>query len=206
MTSPVCVSRASPSVRQSRHPTVVHPPPSPLNEFLIRRGRIRRSAELAGAQPAPGRGHPARHSSCLVWPCARVRKPSVSSCRAVGLALASADGRHLYSMLEQGKASPVGVPLMTSTARAPARRFSYGRFAGVAAVFVGMLLAALPGAGAPAAPAATTPEAVRELQARFKEERSAVASSGQKVFAPDWYERADALAKQAEEALALGRL
>src|SRR5262249_9537302 len=50
-------------------------------------------------------------------------------------------------------------------------------------------------------------DAVRDLQARFRQERSAADADGlTKKFSPEWYQRADELARRAEEALSAGRL
>src|SRR5262245_46766569 len=50
------------------------------------------------------------------------------------------------------------------------------------------------------------PEAVRELQAKYQEERAAAEKDGRtKQFAPLWFARAEESAKQGEAALATGR-
>src|SRR6266852_1724550 len=67
------------------------------------------------------------------------------------------------------------------------------------------LLASPPRAADPPKP--LTADAVRGLQAKFKEERAAAETNGlTKKFSPEWYQRADDLAKRAEEALAANRL
>src|SRR4051812_6540823 len=76
---------------------------------------------------------------------------------------------------------------------------------GPLALALGLLALGLTPAGRVAAgpPEGLTPEAVREQQTTFKAERAA---GGADKFSPEWQVRADALAKQADEALAGNRL
>ncbi len=61
--------------------------------------------------------------------------------------------------------------------------------------------------GAAQAPKPVTAEAVRDLQARYKAERAAAEQAGlPKMFSPDWFGRADALADNGTAALDAGRL
>ena len=76
---------------------------------------------------------------------------------------------------------------MATKARAEARQPRYGRAAGGLATLSLVLLAVLSVDGAPPAPTAITPQAVREQQAALKEERESAVSSGlTKMFSPDW--------------------
>src|SRR5258708_4950474 len=78
----------------------------------------------------------------------------------------------------------------------------------VALAGVSLLCCLLRGRGRAAAPApALTADAVRELQKSYQTERAAADTSGAaKKFSPEWYEKADALAKRGAEALEGGRL
>src|SRR5262249_61610685 len=56
-------------------------------------------------------------------------------------------------------------------------------------------------------PKKVTAEAVNDLKAHFKKEREAAEKNGlTKLLAPEWFEQADKLAKEGDEALAGGRL
>ncbi len=72
----------------------------------------------------------------------------------------------------------------------------------------GILGLTLAAASGPAeAPKGLTAENVRELQAKYQAERAEADKQGlTKQFSPEWYQRAAALAKQGEAALAAGRL
>ncbi|HZT81069.1 MAG TPA: hypothetical protein VFA26_12635, partial [Gemmataceae bacterium] len=57
------------------------------------------------------------------------------------------------------------------------------------------------------APRPLTPEAVREEQSKFRQERAAADKDGlPKKFSPEWFDRADAFAKRGAAALQAGRL
>src|SRR5438034_105811 len=80
----------------------------------------------------------------------------------------------------------------------------------LALAFLGMLLALpeAPRAGRAAEPPRPlSAEGVRALLARFQAERAAADKEGRvRQFSPDWYQRADGLARQAQEALDADRL
>src|SRR5207253_9645898 len=62
-------------------------------------------------------------------------------------------------------------------------------------------------AGFVAADQPLTADAVREVQAKYQQERADAEKAGlTKKFAPEWLTRADGLAKKGEAALAAGRL
>src|SRR5262249_36578045 len=72
---------------------------------------------------------------------------------------------------------------------------------------LGLILLAMLEAAAAEAPGKLTAEKVRQLQAKYQEERAAADKEGlTKQFSPEWYEQAAKLAKQGEEALEAGRL
>jgi WD40 repeat protein len=70
-----------------------------------------------------------------------------------------------------------------------------------------LLFAAFPADSAPPKASPAGADSIREQQSKFKNDRASAASSGlTKMFGPEWYDRADAFAKQGEEALAANRL
>src|SRR5260370_9609937 len=72
--------------------------------------------------------------------------------------------------------------------------------------FLGALALALT-LGAAEGPKPPTAEEVRDVQARYQAERKAAETAGlTKKFAPEWFRRADELAKKGDAALAAGRL
>jgi WD domain, G-beta repeat len=76
----------------------------------------------------------------------------------------------------------------------------------LAAVLAGLgLLAAVPGRGDPPKP--LSEEAIKERQTKFRAERADADKTGlTKQFSPEWFDRADELAKSGDAALADGRL
>src|SRR5919199_860159 len=86
--------------------------------------------------------------------------------------------------------------------------FHLSALRGLALAGAGLLsLAAVrPGAGAEGA-GKPTPESAAELQKKFASERAAAAKEGlDRKFSPEWFEKADALAKQGAAALKAKRL
>ncbi|MGH7171043.1 MAG: hypothetical protein ACRELG_12260, partial [Gemmataceae bacterium] len=81
------------------------------------------------------------------------------------------------------------------------------RTAGVRVGLLGLALLALLTASAAETPSKLSAEKVRQLQARYQQERAAADKEGLTAkFSPEWYEQAAKLAKQGEDALAAGRL
>ena len=74
---------------------------------------------------------------------------------------------------------------------------------GAAAGLLGLTLLTALVAAAVEPSSKLTPETVRQLQTKYQQERTAADKEGlTKKFSPEWYERAAALAKQGDEALA----
>src|SRR2546425_451183 len=95
-----------------------------------------------------------------------------------------------------GESHLMGVPLALRRALPPLL---------LAAALVG--LAFVPrGIAADDEPKPITAQEVKDLQAKYKEERTAADKDGlTKKYSPDWFARADALAVKSEKALAAGR-
>src|SRR5262249_34742564 len=95
-----------------------------------------------------------------------------------------------------------------STMRSTAKTPSLTRWFGPALAVLGLALLAgvRPGSAADEAPKPPAAQ-VKALQEQYKKDRDAAAKAGlAKTFAPEWFDQADALAKQGAAALEAGRL